>query len=100
MHPLERGGTVQNDLSHMYTLKNIPSSVLNNPPDEAHALKGKGISTVTNTSDTLIYLWMKNNTSFWYYVTYSCDTYLEGYYWLENKWAYTMIPISNVKAYY
>lgn len=77
-------------------------SMLNNPPDSQHAMYFREGSQemVANTSDTVLYLWLNDGRSFWYYVTYSFDTYLEGYYWTETKWIYTMIPLDHIKAYY
>lgn len=91
---------MQNNLTHMYRLKNIPLEILENPPKASYGLPMNNDTDLSNLTETLIYLWVMDDEKFWFYITYSYQTYVEGYRWREGTWTFMLIPVSTIIAYY
>ena len=91
---------MHNRLKHMYRLNNIPMEILDSPPKTNYGLLFDSETDITNLNETLIFLWLDDGDEFWFYITYSCQTYIEGYRWREGPWTYLLIPVTKIKAYY
>jgi hypothetical protein len=60
---------MRNEISNIKNPK-LPTHMPNSKPDRKHALSKNTLDTIKNLSDIVVYLWLKNGNSFWYYISY------------------------------
>ena len=58
------------------------------------------LHTIKNIKECMIFIWLKDGNSFWYYVKHVKNNTLEGYANRKNKWIYIPISINSIEAYY
>lgn len=71
-------------------------SVLEYTPKNHHLLAENYISLLKNHTDTIVYLTLKNNLSYWYFIKSCDDNQLTGFVKLNKKWVYKIIRLSNI----
>lgn len=90
---------MRNESSNMKNPK-LPIYMPKTKPDRMHALPKNALYTIQNLSNIVVFLWLKNGTGFWYYVSYSTKDYLVGYIWNGKHWTRREIHINLIVAYY
>lgn len=90
---------MMNQSSNRYNPK-LPTNMPKTQPDRNHALHTNLLHTIQNLSDIVVFLWLKNGSGFWYYVSYSQREYLIGYMWTGKMWTRKEIHIKFISAYY
>ena len=79
---------------------NSQSSVLQYIPNRNHILLMNNNSIMKNLIKTVVFLRLRSNDSFWYYIEFSDGNKLVGYRKVNNKWIYMPVQISNIAFYY
>jgi hypothetical protein len=69
-------------------------------PERKHALTKNALETIQNLSDIVVFLWLKDGSGFWFYVSYSTKNYLVGYIWSGKHWVRREIHLKLIVAYY
>lgn len=78
----------------------LQSSVLKYTPNSNHILLLNSNCNMKNLIKTIVYLRLKNNDSFWYYIEF-CDGYkLTGLRKVNSKWVYVTVQLSKIAFYY
>lgn len=90
---------MRNEISNIKNPK-LPTHMPNSKPDRKHALSKNTLDTIKNLSDIVVYLWLKNGNSFWYYISYFQKNYLVGYVWNGKYWTKREIHVKLVIGYY
>lgn len=71
-------------------------SVLKYTPQNHHLLAENYISLLKNHANTIVYLTLKNNLNYWYFIKSCDDDQLTGFVKLNEKWVYKIIRLSNI----
>jgi len=69
-------------------------------PERKHAIPQKMAPSVLNLSQVLVYIWLKNGNSFWYYIADCMDQRVIGYAWNGRQWSQQEIHLRMVWSYY
>lgn len=69
-------------------------------PERKHAFPQKLAPSVLNLSEVLVYIWLKNGNSFWFYIADCIDERLIGYVWNGRQWNRQGIHLRMVWSYY
>lgn len=78
----------------------LPTQLPQIPPKRIHAFPKSTLPTVKNLSNVLIYLWLNNGNSFWFYISYATDNRLVGYSWTGSQWVSRTYNLQTVWSYY
>lgn len=76
------------------------SSVLKYTPNRNHILLMNNNSIMKNLIKTVVFLRLRSNDSFWYYIEFSDGNKLDGYRKVNDNWIYMPVKISNIAFYY
>ena len=80
--------------------RNKYESVLKYNPMCNHDIMKNYLETIFNLRETIVFIWLKNENSFWYYIKQTNNNVLEGYIKGKNGWVYKPINIKNIASYY
>ncbi len=75
-------------------------SVLKYDPVCCHEIMKNYRHTLFNLRETIVFIWLKNEKSFWYFIKQTNNNTLEGYIKGKNGWIYRPIKIKNIASYY
>ncbi len=53
--------------------------ILRHTPKCCEELSKAYLHTICNINDCIVFIWLKNGNSFWYYIKYTKNNKLEGY---------------------
>ncbi len=79
---------------------NLQNLVLKYTPKRNHILLNSNTDYFKNLTNTIVYLNLKNNTAFWYYIEHSENTLITGFRKSNNRWIRTTIQISMIASFY
>ena len=69
-------------------------------PKLKEALCQHDLYTIKNLTNVVVYIWLKNGASFWYYVSYFSGNNLVGYMLNQNIWSTLNINYNSILRYY
>lgn len=78
----------------------LQNAVLKYTPKCNHILLNTDASYFKNLTKTIVYLNLKNNMSFWYFIEYTEGNLLIGFRKSNNRWIRTTILISMITSFY
>lgn len=78
----------------------LPSRPPSSRPERRHAMPRGMTTMLQNLSATLVYLWLYNGQSFWYYLSHHAEGALRGFVWNGQRWVRRDISWGLVLAYY
>lgn len=78
----------------------LPVYMPKSKPERKHGLPPNTRNTLKNLNDIVVFLWLKNGSSFWYFISYSTNNHLVGYIWNGNFWEKREILLRFIVTYY
>jgi len=69
-------------------------------PKQNHILLNTNINCFKNLTKTVVYLNLKNNMSFWFYIILFDGKRLMGFRKINNRWVRTTILATMIASYY
>ncbi len=78
----------------------LPLSAPKQMPEAKHALDRALTPTLLQLSGVLVYLWLWNGRSFWYYLEHAQGLSIQGYLWRGGRWYRQNLPLAHILRYY
>ncbi|WP_304508541.1 hypothetical protein [Anaerotignum sp.] len=80
-------------------LSEAQKAVLKYIPKHNHILTEKEIPLLKNQINTIIYLVLKNNEAYWFFVKECTENQLIGFSKQHHTWVHTVIQLSNINTF-
>jgi len=69
-------------------------------PERRHALPHAMVGSIVNLTGVVVYLWLQNGRSFWFYIADAQKDKIIGYAWMGQGWQRQDVILKLVWSYY
>lgn len=83
-----------------YRNPKLPTQAPKAIPDRKHAMPKSHLNTIKNLSNVLVFIWLNNGNSFWFFVSFERQNRLVGHAWNGRQWIIRELNLQSVWSYY
>jgi len=76
-----------------------PNKIPQKPQPSSVGVKAIDPGAIRPCKYRLVYLWLKNNTSFWAFITYIGPKSISGFKWTRGRWIYFGTDLKNIESF-
>ncbi|MDO5559636.1 MAG: hypothetical protein Q4F95_08575 [Oscillospiraceae bacterium] len=87
-------------MQQSYPLSEKQKTALRFKPKKTSCMQVRTLEDLKNCTGTLVFIWLKNNNGFWFYIHAVTGNTLYGYMMTLNMWRYSSVSIQHICSFY